>query len=65
MSDDEKSGDVKGTIISFYYIGDHYSYTIRSNSEEDYVVDDEYLYNQGDMVSVSIDPEKIQYKFAD
>ena len=65
MSDNVDEGVVSGKIISFYYIGDHYSYTIRSNSEEDYVVDDEYLYNQGDMVSVNIDSEKIQYKFAD
>ena len=52
MTDDAKSGDVEGTIISFYYIGDHYSYTVRSESEEDYVVSDEDLWNQGDRVGV-------------
>lgn len=60
MSDDEKSGDVKGTIISFHYIGDHYSYTVRSASEEDYVVDDDYLWNQGDRVSVVIPDEALE-----
>ena len=65
LSDDVKAGDVAGTIISFYYIGDHYSYTIRSKSEEDYVVSDEYLWNQGDRVSVSIPAQKAVFKLMD
>lgn len=60
LSDDAKAGDVSGSIISFYYIGDHYSYTVRSESEEDYVVDDEYLWNQGDFVGVVIDEDAIE-----
>lgn len=62
MSDDLSTGIVTGNIVSFYYIGDHYSYTIRSASEEDYVVDDEYLWNQGDKVSVSIPLDKVSYR---
>lgn len=62
MSDDQNVGDIKGTIISFYYIGDHYSYTIRTENEEDYVVDDEYLWNQGDMVSVVLPRDNFEYK---
>ncbi len=62
MSDDADAGDVTGNIISFVYVGDHYSYTIRSKSEEDYVVDDEDLWNQGDYVSVSIPKAKTEFK---
>lgn len=58
LSDDANEGDVQGSIISFHYIGDHYSYTVRSESETDYVVDDEDLWNQGDWVSISL-PENI------
>ncbi len=58
LSDDAGLGDVQGAIISFHYIGDHYSYTVRSESENDYVVDDEDLWNQGDWVSVAL-PENI------
>lgn len=61
MSDNLETGLIKGTIISFYYIGDHYSYTIRTDSEVDYVANDPDLYNQGDIVSVSVDDDKIQY----
>lgn len=62
LSDDAEAGDVTGNIISFVYVGDHYSYTIRSKSEEDYVVDDEDLWNQGDYVSVSIPKDKVEYR---
>jgi len=60
LSDDQKAGDVVGKIVSFHYIGDHYSYTVRSESETDYVVDDEDLWNQGDMVSVKLPKDKLQ-----
>lgn len=62
LSDDAEAGDVTGNIISFVYVGDHYSYTIRSRSEEDYVVDDEDLWNQGDYVSVSIPKDRMEYR---
>jgi len=61
LSDDVKNINMKGTIISFYYIGDHYSYTVRSKNEFDYVVDDEYLWNQGDKVGVNVPEHKIYY----
>lgn len=59
MSDDVKEGIVSGSIASFYYIGDHYSYTIRTASDDVFVADDEYLWNQGDMVSIIVPEEKI------
>jgi spermidine/putrescine transport system ATP-binding protein len=62
LSDDASAGIVEGNIISFVYIGDHYSYTVRSESEEDYVVDDEYLWDQEDHVSVVIPKEKVSFK---
>lgn len=62
MSDDEKEGDIIGRIVSFHYIGDHYSYTIRSDHEIDYVVDDEDLWNQDDKVSVLFPKHKMHYR---
>lgn len=62
MSDDIHAGIVTGKIISFYYIGDHYSYTIRTETENDYVVDDEYLWNQDDQVSVCIDSSSFRFR---
>ena len=65
LTDNAKEGTVEGTIIAFHYIGDHYSYTVRSSSEEDYVVDDDYLWNQGDHVGVIIPNEVINVVLAD
>lgn len=62
LSDDEDAGVVKGNIVSFVYIDDHYSYTVRGIDEEDYIVDDEDLWNQNDFVSIIIPQDKVQYK---
>ena len=62
MSDNAREGVVTGNIVSFIYVDDHYRYTVRSKSEEDYIVNDEDLWNQGDYVSVMIPVEKISYR---
>ncbi|MBR1853397.1 MAG: ABC transporter ATP-binding protein [Lachnospiraceae bacterium] len=62
LHDEESKGTITGTIVLFYYIGDHYSYTVRSKTEEDYVVDDEYLWNQGDFVGVEIPQDAVNYR---
>ena len=62
ISDDAEAGIVTGNIISFIYVGDHYRYTVRSKSEEDYIVDDEDLWNQDDYLSVNIPKDKMSYR---
>lgn len=62
LSDNAEAGIVTGNIISFIYVDDHYRYTVRSKSEEDYVVNDEYLWNQGDYVSIVIPEDKLAYR---
>jgi spermidine/putrescine transport system ATP-binding protein len=59
MSDDEEQGVVRGHIINLIYKGDHYSYVIRTDKEEDFIVDDEYLWNMGDYVSLIIPKESV------
>ncbi len=54
MSDHVEEGFVDGNIISAIYVGDHYVYTIRSRNEVDYTVDDEWLWNIDDHVSVIV-----------
>ncbi|MBQ8821237.1 MAG: ABC transporter ATP-binding protein [Lachnospiraceae bacterium] len=62
LSDDAEAGVVTGNILSFLYVDDHYQYTVRSESEEDYVVNDEDLWNQEDYVSIIIPKDKVVYK---
>ena len=58
LSDDPEEGLVQGNIISIIYKGDHYKYTVRSKNDVDYYVDDEWLWNMGDYVSVIVPEEK-------
>ena len=52
MSDDIEEGLVSGRIINLIYKGDHYSYVIRTEYGHDLIVDDEYLWNMDDTVSL-------------
>ncbi len=62
MSDDENAGGTCGHIISLIYKGDHYKYIVRTESENDFVVDDEYLWNENDYVSIIVKKEYIKLK---
>lgn len=65
LSDDPAEGMVQGNIISIIYKGDHYKYKIRSKNDRDYYVDDEWLWNMGDYVSVIVPEKKMQYRVLD
>ena len=51
---------VAGEIIQIIYKGDHYQVIIRTEEEDDFVVDTEYTWNEFDRVSVKIAKEKIK-----
>ena len=60
ISDNLEEGSVVGEIISFIYKGDHYQVIVRTEEEEDYVLDTEYTWNEHDKVSVKVDPKNIK-----
>ena len=62
LSDDKEEGIVTGNIVSIIYKGDHYSYTVRTETDEDYYVDDEWLWNIDDYVSLIIPEDKIHFE---
>ncbi|MBP3544228.1 MAG: TOBE domain-containing protein, partial [Lachnospiraceae bacterium] len=61
MSDDKEAGMLRGHIINLIYKGDHYSYVVRTEEDEDFIVDDEYLWNMDDYVSLVIPKDKFNY----
>lgn len=61
MSDNEEEGIVCGHIINLIYKSDHYSYVVRTDMDEDFIVNDEYLWNMDDYVSLVIPEEHIQF----
>ncbi len=60
MSDDVDAGGTCGNIISLIYKGDHYHYIVRTKSEEDIHLHDEFLWNEEDYVSIIIPKESIK-----
>ena len=61
MSDDKEAGILRGHIINLIYKGDHYSYVVRTEEDEDFIVSDEDLWNMDDYVSLLIPKEKFHY----
>lgn len=62
MTDDHESGIVEGYISNLIYKGDHYSYVIHTDLGQDFVVDDEYLWNMEDHVGLLMDPSKMKFR---
>ncbi len=61
ISDDADAGGTTGRIISIIYKGDHYRLIVRTEKEEeDFVFATDDLWNENDLVSVIIPPEKIK-----
>lgn len=60
LSDNPEEGHFLGHITSIIYKGDHYNYRIMSKNKVEYSVDDEYLWNVGDYVSIVV-PRKIRH----
>ncbi len=61
MTDDVELGLVTGHISNLIYKGDHYSYVIHTDLEQDFVVDDEYLWNMDDHVGLIMPIEKMKF----
>ena len=60
MSDNLNEGGAQGHIISLIYKSEYYRYIVRTENEEDYVLACEDLWNENDLVSLSIPKEKIR-----
>ncbi len=62
MSDEAEAGLVSGEIINLIYKGDHYSYVVRTEYGHDLIVDDEYLWNMNDKVSLVMPEDKMKFQ---
>ena len=60
MIDGYDNGQANGIIVNIVYKGDHYQAMVRTDDEEDFIVDTEYLWNEGDQVSVKVAKENIK-----
>ena len=58
--DNTEDGTIAGEIVSIIYKGDHYQIIVRTEEDEDFVIDTEYTWNEFDKVSIKVDPKKIK-----
>ena len=61
MTDDQDAGLIQGTISNLIYKGDHYSYIIHTELEQDFVVNDEDLWNMDDRVGLLMPVDKMKF----
>ena len=59
ISDDPDASEIHGNIISLIYLGDHYEIMVRTDEEEDFILNSPDLWNENDEVSVIIDKSQI------
>ena len=62
MTDQVDEGLVDGYISNLIYKGDHYSYVIRTDLAQDFIVDDEYLWNMDYHVGLIMPTEKMSFR---
>ncbi|MCQ3034722.1 MAG: TOBE domain-containing protein [Bacilli bacterium] len=59
ISDDQEASDIQGQIISMIYLGDRYQIIVRTEDEEDFILETPDMWNENDTVSVIIDTNMI------
>ena len=62
ISDDLSTGHSQGRIINLVWIGDHFQYIIRTDDDEDFVVNSDYSWNENDLVAVDILADDIKLR---
>lgn len=62
LSDDTTLGQTTGYIVSSIWIGDHYQILVRTQDEEDFVIDTVYTWNENETVSITIDKKDIKLR---
>jgi len=62
MTDDADEGIVSGNISDLIYKGDHYSYVVHTDLGQDFVVDDEELWNMNDYVGLIMPVKKMRFR---
>jgi spermidine/putrescine transport system ATP-binding protein len=55
-------GQLEGKVISCIYKGDHYQVILRTEEEEDFIVDTEYQFDTGTKLTMKVDGTKIKLR---
>lgn len=59
---DPDMGDLVGKVVQCFYKGDHYQIVMRTESEEDFIIDSDYAYDVDTKLGMKFDASKIKIK---
>ncbi len=59
---ESEEAQIVGSIVDSIYVGDHYRYIVRTENEEDFVLDSQYSYNLDDKVGLKVNKEDIKLR---
>ncbi len=59
LTDDEEDGTIGATVISSIYKGSYWQYIVRTDTYDDFFVDNDYEWSLGDRVGIKIAPAKL------
>lgn len=62
ISDNIESAMVRGSVVSNVYKGDHYQLIVRTETEEDFIIETPYTFNINDVVGLNINKDKIKLR---
>ncbi|MEG0977992.1 MAG: ATP-binding cassette domain-containing protein [Bacilli bacterium] len=62
ITDDCENAMIKGEIINLVYVGDHYEILVRTETEEDFIINTPYTFNISDIVGLNIKAESISLR---
>ncbi|MEG0529351.1 MAG: TOBE domain-containing protein, partial [Bacilli bacterium] len=62
ITDDCENAMIKGEIINLVYVGDHYEILVRTETEEDFIINTPYTFNISDIVGLNIKAENISLR---
>lgn len=58
---DNLNGKILGTVLSSIWKGVHFQILVKSNNDNDYVVDSQYSWDIGNLVSMTVKKENIKF----
>ncbi len=59
---DVEAGQLQANVVQCIYKGDHYQIVVRTDDEEDFIVNSDYTYDTGTRVSLKVLGQKIKLK---
>lgn len=59
---DNDEGQIKGSVVNSIYKGDHYAVIVRTEEDEEFIIDTQYEFTGGEIVTLKINKEDVSLR---